>query len=184
MSCSQRHLSQEGGVPITGALCVLKPVWWHLVKYLNVHGRCLLKVSNAIPVHFILPFYFLANSSLPPLSSFSSCFFYFSSMSKNLFLSSLWLLYPEALLEVLQMQFRVLDPLFSCPYWRYVYTPRWEENKLFIWSLAIVPFRQLKAFRLTIILCFLFLSQWHSDVIPLWGMSKEVQSLLRVHRVF
>jgi len=100
------------------------------------------------------------------------------------FFSSLWLLYPEALLEMLQMQFRVLASLFSCPYWRYVYTPWWEEKKHFIWSLAIALFHQLKAFRLTIMLCFLFLSQWHSDIIPLWGMSKEVQSLLQVSRVF
>lgn len=85
-------------------------------KLLNVHGRCLLKVSNAISAHFILSSYFLANSSLPPLSLFL-LLLYFSSLSKNLFFYSLWLLYPEALLGMLQMQFRTLAPLFSCPYW-------------------------------------------------------------------
>lgn len=54
---------------------------------------------------------------------------------------------------------------------------------LFGLYLAIVPLLQLKAFRLTIILCFLLLLQWHSDVIRLWGMSKEVL-FLWVSRVF
>lgn len=70
---------------------VLKPAWWHLVNYLNMHGRCLLKVSYAISARFILP-YFHASSSLPVRFLFSCCFFYFSSLSKNLFFLLLLLL--------------------------------------------------------------------------------------------
>ncbi len=166
VSCSQRHLSPEGGVPISGALCILKPLWWHLVNYLNMHGRFLLKVSNAISARFILPSYFLANSSLPPLSIFYCCFFYFSSLSNTSF-SPLYDFYT------LKLYWRCFkrNSEHQAHYFHVrtdVMCKHHSEEKicfLFVLYLAIAPLPQLKAFRLTIILWF-FLLQWHSDVIP------------------
>lgn len=132
-------------------------------------------------------FVFLFSCQLKSASSFSLflLLLYFSSLSKNLF-STLYDCYTP----------KRYWGCFKCnsERWSHYFHVRTDvvcthhsEKKisfLFGLCLAIVPVRQLKAFRLTTILCFLFLSQWHSDVIPLWGMSKEVRSLLRVPRVF
>lgn len=130
-------------------------------KLLNVHGRCLLKVSNAISAHFILSSYFLANSSLPPLSLFL-LLLYFSSLSNFLFFFLLSMIaIPRSDIEDDSNAIQNVGPIIFMSVLMFMCIHHSEKKIRFLFGLclAIVPFRQLKAFRLTTILCFLFLSQ-------------------------
>lgn len=116
---------------------------------------------------------------------FSCCFFTSPACQKPFFLLSM-IAIPRSDIGDASNAIQNVGPIIFMSVLMFMCIHHSEKKIRFLFGLclAIVPFRQLKAFRLTTILCFLFLSQWHSDVIPLWGMSKEVRSLLWVPRVF